>query len=123
LTLQALLQYADLSELCHHELAHPRQPDAQDGERNLDFQERIPAPAAPGEGPTRCAAGSSPPLENHDHEPHWKFGTMAVARPACWTDPEKLPSDAMVKLPEHDADPERVAVAVKLLPSLETVTL
>ena len=48
---------------------------------------------------------------------------MTVPWPACCTDPEKLPSDAIVKLPDHDDVPERVAVAVNVLPSGETVTL
>jgi hypothetical protein len=89
----------------------------------LHFQEGEPASTEPGVSSPRCAARPSPLIGSHVQEPHWKFGTITFAWPACSTEPEKLPSDAIVKLPDHDDDPERVAIAETLLPSLETLTL
>lgn len=92
LPLEPLFQDADLAELHDDELAHPDQSDAEDGEGDLDLQEGTPAPppAYPGTWSAIMTA------VEHIRGAHWKFGSMTVPWPACCTDPEKLPSEAMV---------------------------
>ena len=104
LPLKAFLQHADLPEL-HHRRAGtvPARPMPRTAKATWTSSSEFP-PAA-----TRRARDSrpvaSPLVGRHGRVSHWKFGTMTVPWPDCCTDPEKVPSAAMVKLPAQDDDP------------------